>query len=898
MARERSVDAGAFVGRSATVRLAASIIVRRRTDGRTRSVVLAGETGVGKSRLADEVSATVAAHGVDVAVVRVTPSMSAVPLGALATVVPVAERDHGRRADLLVAVAERLESAPDRLLLVDDAHLLDSTSAAVLHLAASRSRLRFLLTVRSGEPVDPAVASLWKDDLAERIDVGPLDRDETAALAAALLGAPLDGVGLARLWEVSRGNALFVRELLIGALDEGLVVDAGHVVRFTAPPRSSARLAEIIGARLADLELEQREALEVLAVGGELGLASLRELVSERLLIDLERRRLIEVGVDGRRFPVRLAHPLHGELLREQMGKVRQMAVYRLLADRLERHGARRRNDVLDLARWRMLGGGATRPDLLLDASRQALFRFDALLAHELAVLGRRHGVGVEADVLAAEALEQQGRHAEAAVVLADALERVSDDEARVRAATALSVIQFWTFGDEALAQRTVREAIARLDEPALADQLDAHAASFAAMANRPQEALERTAAFLAPGSPRARGRAFTVAAVAAGPSLTVVGRSLDALELVERCLPVRLELGDDEALPDAFKYTMAEVFARSEAGDLDAAIASIRETYTMVTELRAIPAVAWAAMLRGRTALMVGDLALAVASCGEAAELFEDLDEQGLRAWSLAGVVMAMAMGGRGVAAAEQLAVLAAIDPGPVVAMQADLDRAVAWSRRAGGDPRGAVDVLERALADADERGAWGMSVSLLHDLVRVGGADLAGRVRPEHRAVQGRLADARLDLVDAVLASDTEALEACTDRFAALGSPVFAAETASLAAAAHRRVGSARRAATCLGRSRDLAATCPGAATPLLGAVAAMVELTQRERDVAELAAAGHTSREIAERLDRSVRTVENHLQRVYDKLGVGGRGELVEVLARTVPPWADPVVPPSTS
>jgi DNA-binding CsgD family transcriptional regulator len=55
----------------------------------------------------------------------------------------------------------------------------------------------------------------------------------------------------------------------------------------------------------------------------------------------------------------------------------------------------------------------------------------------------------------------------------------------------------------------------------------------------------------------------------------------------------------------------------------------------------------------------------------------------------------------------------------------------------------------------------------------------------------------------------------------------------------------------------------------------------LTSRERDVAMLAARGMPSREIAERLDLSVRTVDNHLARCFDKLGVRTRGELADVL-----------------
>jgi DNA-binding CsgD family transcriptional regulator len=58
-------------------------------------------------------------------------------------------------------------------------------------------------------------------------------------------------------------------------------------------------------------------------------------------------------------------------------------------------------------------------------------------------------------------------------------------------------------------------------------------------------------------------------------------------------------------------------------------------------------------------------------------------------------------------------------------------------------------------------------------------------------------------------------------------------------------------------------------------------MVQLTGREREVAELAASGVASKDIADRLFLSVRTVENHLQHAYAKLGLTGREQLEPVL-----------------
>ncbi|MBO0894193.1 MAG: helix-turn-helix transcriptional regulator, partial [Acidimicrobiales bacterium] len=53
---------------------------------------------------------------------------------------------------------------------------------------------------------------------------------------------------------------------------------------------------------------------------------------------------------------------------------------------------------------------------------------------------------------------------------------------------------------------------------------------------------------------------------------------------------------------------------------------------------------------------------------------------------------------------------------------------------------------------------------------------------------------------------------------------------------------------------------------------------ELTPQERAVADLARAGRTNREIADRLYLSVNTVETHLAHVYRKLGLTGRWQLI--------------------
>nr|WP_246326015.1 helix-turn-helix transcriptional regulator [Actinomycetospora corticicola] len=79
---------------------------------------------------------------------------------------------------------------------------------------------------------------------------------------------------------------------------------------------------------------------------------------------------------------------------------------------------------------------------------------------------------------------------------------------------------------------------------------------------------------------------------------------------------------------------------------------------------------------------------------------------------------------------------------------------------------------------------------------------------------------------------------------------------------------------------RARALAADCGGLATPALARAGGPVVLSVREREIAQLAGEGLTNRQIAGRLQISVRTVESHIYRACSRLGLSDRTDLVAV------------------
>jgi DNA-binding CsgD family transcriptional regulator len=199
-----------------------------------------------------------------------------------------------------------------------------------------------------------------------------------------------------------------------------------------------------------------------------------------------------------------------------------------------------------------------------------------------------------------------------------------------------------------------------------------------------------------------------------------------------------------------------------------------------------------------------------------------------------------------------------------------------------AGGDVPGARKLLAEAVAAEANRGGAVLESAALHDLARLGeAATAAPRLKELAAIIEGPLAPARAVHAVALAASDPAGLEAASGSFEEVGAILFAAEAAADAAVAWRRAADHRRAASAERRAVTLAGRCQGAATPALGALEGRVLLTQAERDVALLAAAGRSNKEISAQLYLSLRTVENYLHRAYEKLGVSGRAELARAL-----------------
>jgi DNA-binding CsgD family transcriptional regulator len=171
-------------------------------------------------------------------------------------------------------------------------------------------------------------------------------------------------------------------------------------------------------------------------------------------------------------------------------------------------------------------------------------------------------------------------------------------------------------------------------------------------------------------------------------------------------------------------------------------------------------------------------------------------------------------------------------------------------------------------------------MEVTALHDLVRLGVPGRAtARLQRLAAGIDGELVRVCAAQAAASVQGNGHGLESAAAAFGRLGMTLFAAEAHAQAAVCHRSAGDAASACRASLRAAELAARCQGARTPALTGIEAP-SLTPREREIARLAASGMSSREIATVLTVSIRTVGNHLQSVYGKLGVNRRSDLTVI------------------
>jgi DNA-binding CsgD family transcriptional regulator len=211
------------------------------------------------------------------------------------------------------------------------------------------------------------------------------------------------------------------------------------------------------------------------------------------------------------------------------------------------------------------------------------------------------------------------------------------------------------------------------------------------------------------------------------------------------------------------------------------------------------------------------------------------------------------------------------------------DYERSVtrAWVAAGQGAVSEGVSILLGAAKRAGAKGQFAVEVMCLQTAAQFGDRSCTPRLRELEKIVEGPRASLAARFAEALHATDAAELAALSGEFESIGDLVAAMDVAAHAAVAHRHHGQRGSALGCWTRADALARECGGASTPALLAAGEELPLSDREREIAMLIAAGSSNRAIAARLTLSVRTVESHVFRAMAKTGTNSREELANLV-----------------
>ena len=831
-------------------------------------IVIVGDAGVGKTTLARLVTR---ALPTPVRWVAGTESARSIPLGVFAPLVGAATSPDPTTC--LATVREALLSGDHSVIGVDDAHLLDQLSATLLHQLAVDGSMRIVATVRAGESAPDAITSLWKNGYLQRLYLTPFNREQSVKLIEQALGGRVEGLSADLMWDASGGNALFLRHLVEGALEAGTLRQVRGVWQLRGRMAVTSELASLLDSRVDQLPDPVLHVLQVLACCEPLDLDTLSKIVGDDSVEAAETRGLLRVTEDDG-INVRFNHRLFAEVIRRRLGVAASRRISGELVRALKERPLTTPAERIRLAELTIDSDQAGDVSLLVAAARDAMALTNVTLGERLARAAVSRGGGLAASELLARSLSWQGNTVEAEEALRPFHLDELNDVDMVRSGLVRIANLQWSMGDAEGAHEVLEMLRGRVSDPALRALVDGVASASLLFENQLGKAVALSQQVLSDESAPAAAVGWAV--FGGGLALALKGRQADVLAMAKRRQVIESRVdgllrylsayGEVRALALAGEFVAAE---KQSAGFVQISSAGQYLAWSMANVL-----VGTVDLARGRFADTVVRMEQTVAA----------LTSESAASWSFpARLLLAQSycVLGRVGPGAKMVAELRTRYGSHVSVFGPQLRIAESWLAAAEGNVSAAIGLALDAARRAEESGQRPIEMLALHDAVRFGDQSSLGRLVDIAMDVGGRLAVVIAAHAAALRDRDPAAILAAADQFEEIGALLSAVDAAAQATSAFQASDNRRRTVEAAAVAHRLAAECGGIRTPALDISAHPLPLTMREREIANLAGAGLSNKEIADRLVVSVRTVEGHLYRACTKLDISDREQLSAII-----------------
>ncbi|MFG2606537.1 LuxR C-terminal-related transcriptional regulator [Streptomyces sp. NPDC048514] len=866
-----------FVARSRQIGEIRSLLASPRAEG----CVIHGPGGVGKSRLAEEIWRTAREAGLVCKKAVATAAASRIPLGAIAHLLPrdidVSDPVSAFRASVRALTGAREERVA---LWLDDIHLLDTTSAVLVRQLLDSGKAFVIGTFRSGFEANDVTTTILRN--LRRFDLEELTLPETGTLLEAALAGRVSISARHHIHAASQGNPLYIREIVLGAAKSGALEfdDGVWSLRTDRQLAVTPGIRELIHERFSTVDDRSREFLESLALCEPLSLSDAQDVLPQESLQDLEAAGLIVASYADRRIALTLSHPLYGEVIRDGISPGRRRELFGAQFTRAQGHGARRSGDALRMASWQLEATGTAEPALLVRAASFASLANDnTQVVAFLAALPEEHAT-FDTWIMLGNALRDLGDWRRAEDAYASAAEVAGPEAETMELAATRTMNLFWAGAQVARALEVNQEARARVTSGSALAMLDANEGMMRAAAGEPATGLELLSRIPDDYDKELNPALWSICAAWKASAAAATGDAEKGVGLATSALEQHENLHRTHILPHPSGQRISLVHALVEAGRLRDASEFGRRAYAELIESPQPMNRIWLSVQIGRAEWHAGRMEEARHYFAEAVSLARSHGYVKSMRLALSGLAAAAAVMGdlhNAQSACEQA------ERYPHMGFFAGEERlGEAWLLAADGRYQDARAVLRGAAERAARTGQVMSASALLTDLARLGGAKEAAVALQESTAASDSpFMAVRAEFVTALAEQDAEALMRVGDGLNRLGASLLAAEAYTQAAQGYGRSGEQRRATECLNRAHTMTQRCGKAATMLLETSRQVMNLTAREVEVVTLAVSSVPNREIADRLNLSVRTVENHLQRAYVKLGVKNRRELARVM-----------------